>query len=125
MSYSKDIGRFIRTLRLRQTRIHDEVGRALHQSIQHGSEITAAPGQPVQTGNLINSWQVIRISPFKTQISTNVIYAPGIEDGVLYGPGGKVVTELVLRSEVGGFHSLKLTRAGFQDLVNSVVAVIP
>ena len=115
MTWEGDIENFITVLRARQIRLHTEVANRIHASITHGSETTGAPGQPVQTGNLINSWQVIRISPLQSQISTPVVYAPGIEDGVLYGKDGVQV-----RSGVGGFHSVKMTRAGFQDLVNEV-----
>ena len=117
MTWEGDIENFITVLRARQLRLHTEVANRIHASITHGSATTGAPGQPVQTGNLINSWKIIRFSPFQTQISTSVVYAPGIEDG----ESGGVGTSLQLRSEVGGFHSVKMTRAGFQDLVNEVV----
>ena len=116
MTWEGDIENFINVLRAKQLRVHLEVANRIHASITHGSATTGAPGQPVQSGNLINSWKVIRISPFLTQVSTGVIYAPAIEDGV----GGATGTSLQVRSEVGGFHSVKMTRAGFQDLVNEV-----
>jgi hypothetical protein len=101
-----------------QTRNHDTFVRSVeltHQSVQIGSPITAAPGQPVDTGNLRASWQVQYHSESEAEISTNVAYAPPIEDGVgKYGP-------LKLRSAVGGFHSVKLTVAGFPRIVDAAL----
>lgn len=82
------------------------------QSIQFGSPLTGAPGQPVGiTGNLRNSWYVTKISPSQYEISSNVIYARPIENGI--GPYGP----LTLRSAVGGFHSVKLTVTSFDRIV--------
>jgi hypothetical protein len=55
---------------------------ALHGSIQTGSAVTAAPGQPVDTGNLRNSWLYEFDTPMTATISTNVEYAEAVEDGV-------------------------------------------
>lgn len=83
-------------------------------SITDGSTLTGAPGQPVDTGTLKASWQMVMESPTSAIIGTNLVYAPSIEDGVSYAHGGK---PLVKRSEVGGWHSVALTIAGFQRLV--------
>lgn len=88
---------------------------AVHESITVGSPVTGAPGQPVDTGALRNSWQIENIAPGQARISTNLPYAEPIEDGVgAHGP-------LTLRSAVGGFHSVKMTVAGFPALVDKVV----
>lgn len=84
---------------------------AAMDSIVNGSPVTGAPGQPVDTGNLKASWQEDFESPTAATISTNVVYARPIEDGV--GPHGP----LTLRSAVGGFHSVGLTIAGFGAIV--------
>ncbi|HXG70336.1 MAG TPA: hypothetical protein VNJ04_06940 [Gemmatimonadaceae bacterium] len=85
-----------------------------HESIQTGSPITGAPGQPVDTGALRASWQVEYPAANEALISTNLEYAQPIEDGIgKHGP-------LQLRSAVGGWHSLKMTVAGFQRIVNHV-----
>ena len=84
-------------------------------SIKVGSALTGAPGQPVDTSNLLNSWELEMESPTVAVVSTNVEYAPAIEDGV--GPNGP----LTLRSAVGGFHSRKQTMAGGQKLVDEAV----
>lgn len=82
-----------------------------HESIQLGSVITGSPGQPVRRGTLRNSWIKSFASPTLAEITTNLVYAPDIEDGMRNGK------PLVLRSQVGGFHSVALTRAGFDRIV--------
>ncbi|HEV8448579.1 MAG TPA: hypothetical protein VGQ44_17235 [Gemmatimonadaceae bacterium] len=81
------------------------------RSIKTGSELTGAPGQPVDTARLLNSWQLEQLSRLLWSVSTNVEYAPPIEEGVgRFGP-------LTLRSQVGGFHSVASTRANFDRIV--------
>ena len=90
------------------------VGTEALRSIQEGSELTGAPGQPVDTGALRASWQLIPRADSLT-IGTNVVYAEAIEDGIgKYGP-------LVLRSQVGGFHSVAQTVANMDRIVAAVV----
>lgn len=75
------------------------------RSVQEGSELTGAPGQPVDKGDLLVSWQLTFPSPDSAVIGTDSDHAKPIEDGVgKYGP-------LTLRSKVGGWHSVKLTAA--------------
>lgn len=87
---------------------------AVRDSVVEGSPVTGAPGQPVDTGNLKSSWVLAFTEPGVAEVSTNVEYAPAIEDGV--GPHGP----MTLRSKVGGFHSVKLTRSNFDRLVADV-----
>lgn len=86
----------------------------VHKSITVGSPITGAPGQPVQTGRLRNSWQIEILSKEEVHVLTSMKYARSIEDGLSYAHGGKPIT---LRSQVGGFHSLKLTVAAWPRIV--------
>jgi hypothetical protein len=86
------------------------------RSIVFGSEITGAPGQPVDTGALRNSWQHEFEGPLLAHVTTNLEYAEPIEEGI--GPHGA----LTLRSEVGGFHSVKQTIAAFPRIVDVCVA---
>lgn len=88
----------------------NEVGRSLVE----GSPLTGAPGQPVDTGQLRGSWVEEFIDIWRWQITTNLIYAPGIEAGV--GPQGPIT----LRSTVGGFHSRALTIAGWPRIVQEM-----
>jgi hypothetical protein len=92
-----------------------------HRSVQEGSEITGAPGQPVDTGALRSSVQLVFESKDRAVIGTNLDYALSIEDGLSYAHGG---TPMTLRSEVGGFHSFKLTEAGMPKIVTTVAAQV-
>lgn len=87
-----------------------------HKSITAGSVLTSAPGQPVKTGRLRNSWQIERLSKTLWRISTNIKYAPPIEDGISRG------TAITFRSKVGGAHSLKLTVLSWPRIVEDSVA---
>lgn len=94
--------------------IFEDVGMEAQRSIVEGSELTGAPGQPVDTGNLKSSWTRWYDSPTRQTIGTNVEYAPNIEDGV--GPHGP----LTLRSTVGGFHSVAHTLNRLQNVLDVV-----
>lgn len=92
--------------------------KEVQRSVVEGSAITGAPGQPVDTGNLRASWIDEFRGPLVWQLTTNVVYAPFIEDGAnSRGP-------FTLRSEVGGFHSVKLTAAAWDRIVASAVATV-
>lgn len=98
------------------------------RSIQEGSTLTGAPGQPVAPkdgGNLIGSWQDTHPETFRSLVATNVEYAPSIEEGQqppYTTASGKLVTPrpMQFRSEVGGAHSVALTRAGWDRIVEKV-----
>ena len=113
--WEKAIDAFERKIEKRIKDIHAKTAFAIRDSVKDGSAVTGAPGQPVDTGNLKNSWQLAFPSQLLARLTTNVEYAPGIEEGV--GPSGP----MTLQSPVGGFHSVKLTRASFQGLVDAVV----
>ncbi len=89
-----------------------------HQSCQFGSEVTGAPGQAVRTGTLRNSVMLERTGPDSATISSNIIYAEPMEEGI--GAHG----QLTLRSSVGGFHSFKLTAANADRLVVQAKEVV-
>lgn len=80
---------------------------AVKDSIVSGSPITGAPMLPVETGNLRNGVQLEFDAPDSALIYTNVEYAEYVEDNV------RGVT-----FRVGGPHGWKLTRAGFQRIVD-------
>jgi phage gpG-like protein len=111
--FADDVKRFALKVERQERAVFEGVVLAAHASIVQGSHVTGAPGQPVDTGHLKASWQVDIEGDVGT-IGTNVEYAPAIEDGI--GPHGP----LTLRSEVGGFHSVAMTRAGFPRLVEQV-----
>jgi hypothetical protein len=91
----------------RVQRTFTESATELRRSVVEGSELTGAPGQPVVTGNLRKSW-IGEFEGSKFQLSTNVEYAPLIEDGgsdlIRYNP-----ERTPPRSAVGGYHSVKTT----------------
>lgn len=116
-NWNEGIDRAIREMEQRARAVFLGTAAHLERSIKDGSSLTGAPGQPVQTGNLKRSWQTTFPSQDVAEIATNVIYAPGIEDGVSLKTG----KALTLRSPEGGFHSVKLTVAGFEKIVTAEV----
>lgn len=115
MSFSEDVRRFVVKVQAQERRVFVGVVQAVYNSIVFGSPITGAPGQPVDTGFLRASWQVLWGADY-AEVVTNCAYAEPIEEGMgRFGP-------LTLRSQVGGWHSVKLTRLGFERLVAAEVA---
>lgn len=106
-----DLKRFAQKTDLRVQGTFVRAAQAVHQSIQEGSAVTGSPGQPVDTGALRASWILRYESPTSAMISTNLDYAPIIEDNIR---GAR------LKSAVGGFHSVKMTIAGWPRLLASV-----
>lgn len=107
MSFTSDLDRFARKVEGRTRRIAQISREEVERSVKWGSEITGAPGQPVQTSKLRGSWQPRFLNPYLWEISTPTIYAPFIEEGFYKQ-----------RSPVGGPHSVKLTRGGWQRIVS-------
>jgi hypothetical protein len=58
MGFSDDIRRAAETIARRNQQIFVDAAVAVHDSIVHGSAVTGAPGQPVDTGYLRASWQI-------------------------------------------------------------------
>lgn len=110
MSFGLDVKRFSAKVEQRIRDVAERSTEIAFASIVEGSPLTGAPGQPVDTGNLKASWQIVR-GPLRNDITTNVVYAPIIEEGTRAGRA------LVLRSAVGGFHSLALTRISWGKIV--------
>ncbi|HTG26119.1 MAG TPA: hypothetical protein VK681_39340 [Reyranella sp.] len=134
MGFGDDLARFQAKVEHRALDVHNRVCELAFQSIVNGSAITGAPGQPVDTGFLKGSWHNLILGPLARQIVTNAIYAPDIEDGARKGRAARGIgegdsqdlvgepdIELHLRSQVGGFHSVKLTRLGWEKLVAQAV----
>lgn len=101
------------------------VAQEAQRSIVEGSELTGSPGQPVDTQKLQGSWQLVYDSPNVAVIGTNVEYAESIEDGQqapYTKKNGTHVTPgpITFRSAVGGAHSVKLTVAGMDRIVDAV-----
>jgi hypothetical protein len=86
------------------SRVDEHVGR----SIMYGSAVTGAPGQPVYTGALLASWHRVQRGTFGSLWVSKSPYAHIIEDNL---------RGATLRSAVGGFHSVTLTRNAFRQIV--------
>lgn len=115
MTFGDDLRLFAEKVATRQRDVFVGSVAHVHRSVTDGSPTTAAPGQPVDTGHLKSSWQLIFPELWIGEVSTAVEYAQPIEDGVgAHGP-------LTLRSAVGGFHSVKLTRANWDRVVDEEV----
>lgn len=118
MTFQGDIARFVGKTIIKQKFIFLHVANGMHNSVVKGSKVTGSPGQPVAQkfgGTLKNSWQLAFLDLFLASTTTPIIYARAIEEQVDLRTG----KQLQLRSEVGGFHSVKLTRAGYQKLVRA------
>jgi hypothetical protein len=96
--------------------LFDRIVAHCFESITVGSDITGAPGQPVKTGTLLDSWRILEQDEGqKILIVSNVLYAPIIEDNL---------RGATLRSTVGGFHSVKLTKNAFEAIVSHELAIV-
>lgn len=97
-------------------------------SVRFGSTVTTAPGQPVDTRNLRDSWQTTFEGPETALVATHEVYARAVEDGqqepyVRRSEHGYdyTVTPKAMHFQNHGPHSVKLTRAGFDRLVEAVI----
>lgn len=124
MSFAAQVRAWAEQAERRSQQVFLDVATETLRSVQEGHPATGAPGQPVGQGypghvggTLRNSWTLLFRGPHTALISTNVIYAPGIEEGISQRTG----RALTLRSSVGGFHSVALTKANFRALVEYVV----
>jgi hypothetical protein len=121
--FASDFGAVVTRVMADTQTVFLAVATHAHRSIVEGSEVTGAPGQPVDTGNLKASWQLSFPAPDRALISTNVVYAPIIESGIRpIGSGrgnatGRTGLRITLRSPVGGFHSVQLTIDGLTRII--------
>jgi hypothetical protein len=114
-NFSDSLHKFSKKTRTQTEEIMQGLAEEGFRSIVMGSELTGAPGQPVDKGFLRASWQMVWEDGKKAcNIITNCVYARDIEDGERNGKS------LTLRSQVGGFHSVKLTVSAFHNIVTFV-----
>lgn len=116
--FKKGLRDFKKKTYLRTNAVVNGVIVEVDRSVRLGSELTNSPGQPVDTAYLLNSWQQVWQGKNSVTLITRTKYARPIEDGTREGRA------LTLRSEVGGFHSVKLTVAGYQRIVKHVVQTV-
>lgn len=114
----------------RNAALFPNIVSATMDSIVNGSPLTGAPGQPVGQygpgyhqgevgGDLKASWQVSDVTPVSALISTNSQHAVQNEYGIS-ATGGPYIQ----RTSIGGRHSVGLTIAGFQRIVDAEVAKV-
>ncbi len=104
--FGSQIGAWVlKTERVTQA-VFVNVASRVKSSITDGDPLTGAPGSPVDTGALKASWQLTFESPTLALVSTNIEYAPIIEDNVRGA-----------NFRVGGPHGVKLTALGFDRIV--------
>lgn len=90
------------------------------RSIQYGSSITGAPGQPVREGDLLASWVLAIQSETRARIFTMSPYAESNEDGIARPGGGPYIQ----RSSVGGRWSVRKTIDGWPLIVDYVASQV-
>lgn len=112
-SFAQQMAAFNTRLRRKVNVLSEDVRDEVFRSVVHGSEITTAPGQPVDTGTLRDSWQRTTVAPHVEEITStdNPAKVASIEHNW---------RGATLRSSVGGFHSLAITRLGFNRIVEVV-----
>jgi hypothetical protein len=124
-AFDKALNTFALKVNARTKAVYLSVAAKVHQSITVGSATTGAPGQPVDTDFLRNSWTLVQ-GPTVSEIATNVAYAPVIEHNLrsAYNAAGRTNERknpagsyrAPIKSTVGGNHSVKLTVAAADRL---------
>ncbi len=109
MSFTDDIKGFTVKLEAKNQELFANIVSATKESIVNGSPVTGSPGQPVDTANLRNSWTEGFESESVATISTNVEYAPYVEEGLAHGQPAHFQNH--------GPHSVEQTALGFDRLV--------
>ena len=128
MSFADDLKRFAVKTQSKSNALFINVAKDVKASIVDGSAVTGAPGQPVDSGALKASWQLVFESKSAAMLSTNIAYAPVIEDNLRssFNPRGEQPERKPgrksIKSIVGGSHSVKLTVGAFDRLVESKLA---
>lgn len=132
-SFREQLTAFTANVRATNQAVFVGVVQEAKRSIVEGSELTGSPGQPVDTSFLKGSWIIDFPAPAEATITTNVSYARVIEDNVRaeYDPAGVDRPPGLapagggrqhIKSVVGGNHSVALTVAGFNRIVETVAA---
>lgn len=108
MTFSSDLEKFTAKVRANSQKIFVNTTSHAFESIVNGSPVTGAPGQPVDTGNLRNSWQLTFPAQTEALIATNVDYAVHVEENI------RGVT-----FKNHGPHSVRLTALGMNRIVEA------
>ena len=114
IAFSEQLRNFVNLVGARYEIATEFTSDGVGRSIVEGSAITGAPGQPVDTGALRASWYRLIQPDDVIAWASDLDYAPVIEDNL---------DNATLRSPVGGFHSVKMTIAGFPGIVALAVSL--
>lgn len=115
IEFSQTLRRFAGMAERREQVLFERIVNHVERSVRYGSPTTGAPGQPVDTGELLRSWyRTGSIQSRVVSLASDLPYAPIIEDNFR---GAQ------LRSKVGGFHSVKLTKHGFKAIIRQELGV--
>lgn len=107
--FADQLDGFASLLNDRQAMVFGAVVDHTRASIVEGSPVTGSPGQPVDTGELRDSWKVRYERPGVAVIASDAPHALAVEinvRGITYSNHGP--------------HSVALTRAGFATLAKRV-----
>lgn len=92
----------------------------VEMSVLVGSDVSGAPGQPIDTGELINSWsKYVAVQQRYARFQSSAAHAEIIETNAR---GAR------LRSKVGGFHSVAITQSAMNRIISyeaSRIGAIP
>jgi hypothetical protein len=126
-SFSADLNKFVLKLERGSRAVFTGAVEEVHRSVTVGSPLTGAPGQPVDTGFLLNSWVLRYTSRTTAETSTHASYAPVIEYKLpsAYDPSGqdrppREPGRRHRKSTIGGNRSVALTVGGWQNIVDHV-----
>ena len=129
-NWESKLAGFRATINRRINDIHINCAEQIRDGVAFGSTTTGAPGQMVDTETLRQSYLTgaKHIAPLLWRMTTNLKYAEVVEEGgyVLSSSRSGAMTGLnwTQRSEVGGPHSIALTRANFQRVADRAVREI-
>ena len=115
-SFQKSLREFVALANSREERLFQAVSARVGKSIMYGDKSTGAPGQPVRSGALLASW--VEEGDFGTRLVhwiSRLKYASVIEHNL---------RGAILRSKVGGFHSVKLTMMAWKRIVREELAKV-
>jgi hypothetical protein len=136
MSFGEDLRLFAVKVEGRARDVFIGSATEVHNSITNSSPVTTAPGQPVDTGFLKGTWLLSFPEDWISEVATNASYARIIEEGgdrSEYDPEGvarpadlesKGGTNRKGPSQVGGPHSVLLTRSNWDKLVQDQVRTL-
>src|SRR4051812_21682974 len=119
-TFQRQMSNFVGKAQRNVTAVYRGAAKGALNSIKYGSPITGAPGQPVEKGDLRESWVMEQRTESSAFIYTDSPYAQSNEDGIARPGGGPYE----LRSAEGGRWSVRKTRLGFRALVRYVADTI-